>query len=139
MPVQLSTTAPGFEAAFAALLSAKREDAPDVDEAVAAIIADVRSRGDAAVLELTARFDRLTLTPATLAFTAAEIDAAAAAVPADERAALELAAERITAGRCPPTRAGPMPVARRWAGAGPRWRRSGSMCPAGSPRIRLRC
>jgi histidinol dehydrogenase len=97
MPVQLSTTAPGFEAAFAALLSAKREDAPDVDEAVAAIIADVRSRGDAAVLELTARFDRLTLTPATLAFTAAEIDAAAAAVPADERAALELAAERIEA------------------------------------------
>ena len=97
MPVQLSTMAPGFEAAFAALLSAKREDAPDVDEAVAAIIADVRSRGDAAVLELTARFDRLTLTPATLAFTAAEIDAAAAAVPADERAALELAAERIEA------------------------------------------
>ena len=97
MPVQLSTTAPGFEAAFAALLSAKREDAPDVDEAVAAIIADVRTRGDAAVIDLTARFDRLELTPGTLAFTAAEIDAAVAAVPADERAALELAAERIEA------------------------------------------
>ncbi len=97
MPVQLSTTAPGFEAAFAALLSAKREDAPDVDEAVAAIIADVRARGDAAVIDLTARFDRLDLTPGTLAFTAAEIDAAAAAVPAAERAALELAAERIEA------------------------------------------
>ena len=97
MPVQLSTTAPGFEAAFAALLSAKREDAPDVDEAVAAIIADVRARGDAAVIDLTARFDRLELTPGTLAFTAAEIDAAVAAVPADERAALELAAARIEA------------------------------------------
>ena len=97
MPVQLSTTAPGFEAAFAALLSAKREDAPDVDEAVAAIIADVRARGDAAVIDLTARFDRLDLTPGTLAFTAAEIDAAAAAVPAADRAALELAAERIEA------------------------------------------
>ena len=97
MPVQLSTTAPGFEAAFAALLSAKREDAPDVDEAVAAIIADVRARGDAAVIDLTARFDRLELTPGTLAFTAAEIDAAVAAVPADERVALELAAERIEA------------------------------------------
>ena len=70
MPVQLSTTAPGFEAAFAALLSAKREDAPDVDEAVAAIIADVRARGDAAVIDLTARFDRLELTPGTLAFSA---------------------------------------------------------------------
>jgi histidinol dehydrogenase len=37
----------------------KREDAPDVDEAVAAIIADVRARGDAAVIELTDRFDRM--------------------------------------------------------------------------------
>ena len=97
MPVQLSTSAPGFEAAFAALLGAKREDAPDVDEAVAAIIADVRTRGDAAVIELTERFDRLVLTPATLAFTAAEIDAAVAAVPAADRAALELAADRIRA------------------------------------------
>ncbi|MBL9060641.1 MAG: histidinol dehydrogenase [Mangrovicoccus sp.] len=97
MPVQLSTSAHGFEAAFAALLGTKREDAPDVDEAVAAIIADVRTRGDAAVIELTERFDRLALTPATLAFTAAEIDAAVAAVPAADRAALELAADRIRA------------------------------------------
>jgi hypothetical protein len=54
---------PSFETRFAALLSMKREDAPDVDAAVAAIIADVRARGDAALIELTERFDRLTLTP----------------------------------------------------------------------------
>ncbi len=97
MPRYLSTADPGFETDFAALLAAKREDAPDVDDAVAAIIADVRKRGDAAVIELTARFDRLELTPGTLAIPAAEIDAAIARVPEDERAALDLAAERIRA------------------------------------------
>jgi len=97
MPVFLDTAAPDFETRFRALLGAKREDAPDVDAAVAAIIEDVRSRGDAAVIELTAKFDRLQLTPATLAFSGAEIDAACASVPGEERAALELAAERIRA------------------------------------------
>ena len=63
MPVFLDTTAPDFEAGFAALLSAKREESADVDDAVAAIIADVRARGDAALLELTDRFDRLALAP----------------------------------------------------------------------------
>ena len=48
MPQFLSTTAPDFDASFAALLTMKREEAVDVDEAVAAIIADVRNRGDAA-------------------------------------------------------------------------------------------
>ena len=70
MPVFLDTADTGFETAFRTLLGAKREDAPDVDDAVAAIIADVRARGDAAVIELTAKFDRLALTPETLAFTA---------------------------------------------------------------------
>ncbi len=97
MPAFLSTTDPGFDAAFAALLGAKREEAADVDDAVAAIIADVRARGDAALIELTARFDRLNLTPETLAFTADEIDAECAKVSAEDRAALELAAERIRA------------------------------------------
>lgn len=97
MPVYLSTDRPDFETGFAALLAAKREDALDVDEAVAAIIAEVRARGDAAVIELTERFDRLRLTPATLAFSVAEIDAAVARVDPEERAALELAAERIRA------------------------------------------
>ncbi|AMY68345.1 histidinol dehydrogenase [Frigidibacter mobilis] len=97
MPQFLTTADPGFEAAFTALLGLKREDAPDVDDAVAAIIADVRARGDAAVIELTAKFDRLDLTPATLAFTPAEIEAECARVSPEDRAALELAAERIRA------------------------------------------
>jgi histidinol dehydrogenase len=97
MPVFLDATDPGFERAFAALLGAKREEAVDVDDKVAAIIADVRARGDAAVIELTARYDKLDLTPATLAFSKAEIDAACDSVPAAERDALELAAARIRA------------------------------------------
>ncbi|PJE34878.1 histidinol dehydrogenase [Pseudooceanicola lipolyticus] len=97
MPIFLSTDAPDFEPAFAALLSAKREDSPDVDAAVAAIIEDVRTRGDAAVIDLTAKFDRIDLTPQTLAISADEIAAAAAQVTTAEREALELAAERIRA------------------------------------------
>jgi histidinol dehydrogenase len=97
MPQFLDTQDADFERRFTALLGMKREDAPDVDDTVGAIIADVRARGDAAVIDLTAKFDRLTLTPETLAFTADEIDAAIATVPAAERAALELAADRIRA------------------------------------------
>ena len=97
MPVFLSTSAPDFEAKFRALLSAKREDSPDVDDTVARIIADVRRRGDRAVVELTERFDRLTLDPAGMAFTAEEIAAQCAKVPDAERQALETAAERIRA------------------------------------------
>ena len=97
MPVFLNTADAGFEAAFQTLLGQKREEAEDVDQAVAAIIADVRARGDKAVIELTARFDRLTLTSETLAFTQAEIDAEIARVSPEDRAALELAAARIRA------------------------------------------
>ncbi|MEO1677874.1 MAG: histidinol dehydrogenase [Pseudomonadota bacterium] len=97
MPQLLDTTDADFDKAFAALLSAKREDAPEVDDVVAGIIADVRDRGDEALIELTERFDRIRLEPATLAFTEAEIDRAAAQVSAEERAALELAAKRIEA------------------------------------------
>ncbi|MEZ5769576.1 MAG: histidinol dehydrogenase [Paracoccaceae bacterium] len=93
----LDTTDPGFETAFTALLGMKREDAPDVDAAVAAIIADVRARGDAAVIELTAKFDRLDLTPESIRFSPEEIEVHCATVPGAERAALELAAERIRA------------------------------------------
>ena len=75
----------------------KREEAEDVDHAVAGIIADVRARGDAAVIDLTTQYDRLTLTAATLAFTPAEINAECAKVSPDDRAALELAADRIHA------------------------------------------
>ncbi len=97
MPSFLSTTDADFETRFAALLGMKREESEDVDQAVAAIIADVRARGDAAVIELTAKFDRLTLTSESMAFTVAEIEAECAKVSPDDRAALELAAARIRA------------------------------------------
>ncbi|WP_439140333.1 histidinol dehydrogenase [Roseicyclus sp.] len=97
MPVFLNSRDAGFAQRFAALLEMKREDAPDVDQTVAEIIADVRARGDAAVIDLTERFDRLSLTAETMAFSAAEIAQAIDKVPAHERAALELAADRIRA------------------------------------------
>ena len=97
MPQFLSTLDKDFEPHFAALLAAKREDAPDVDATVAEIIADVRERGDEAVLALTTQHDRLVLTPETMAFSAAEIEAECAKVPSEEREALVLAADRIRA------------------------------------------
>ena len=97
MPIHLSTAQPDFEQRFADLLSMKCEDAADVNEAVAAIIADVRARGDAALVELTGRFDRLDLTAAGLAFTAGEIADQTARVSAEDRAALVTAASRIRA------------------------------------------
>lgn len=97
MPQFLNAQDADFETHFAALLGAKREDSPDVDAVVAGIIADVQARGDAAVLELTAKFDRLELTAETLRFSETEIDDYCAQVSDEERVALELAAERIRA------------------------------------------
>jgi histidinol dehydrogenase len=95
---RLATTDPGFEPAFAALLDEARETTSRVDAAVAGIIADVRARGDAALLDLTARFDRWTPAgAAALRVTREEIDAADAAIAPELRAALNLAAERIEA------------------------------------------
>ena len=95
--IRLATTDPGFEARFAALLGMARETTEAVDAAVAAILAAVRAEGDAAVIEATARFDRLTLTQATLRIPDAEIARAVAAIPAPLAAALDLAAGRIEA------------------------------------------
>lgn len=97
MPQFLSTLDADFDSRFTAILNAKREDSPDVDDIVAGIIADVRKRGDAAVLELTAKFDRLELTATQMRVSEAEIDAEIAKVPEAERVALETAAERIRA------------------------------------------
>ncbi|CAA7619978.1 bifunctional histidinal dehydrogenase and histidinol dehydrogenase [Candidatus Terasakiella magnetica] len=88
---------PGFEQAFAALLDMKRETDEDVDAQVAAILAQVKARGDEALIEYTARFDRLQLTPETLRVTAREVDEATASIAPDLMAALELAAQRIHA------------------------------------------
>ena len=97
MPVFLDSTSRDFEAQFTALLSAKREDSPDVDAVVTEIIADVRARGDAAVIDLTEKFDRTRLTASTLAFSADEIDAECAKVSETDRSALQTAYERIVA------------------------------------------
>ncbi|MDB3948953.1 histidinol dehydrogenase [Paracoccaceae bacterium] len=97
MPVFLDTQDADFEKNFTALLSAKREDSPDVDSTVARIIADVQQRGDAAVLELTEKYDGVALRAEELKISAAEIEAACAQVGAKERSALKLAAARITA------------------------------------------
>ena len=95
MPQFLDSRDTDFEARFAALLNMKREDSPDVDATVAGIIADVRARGDAAVIEMTETFDRIRLSPDTLRFSQDEMDQLIAEVPRAERAALTLAAERI--------------------------------------------
>lgn len=95
MPVFLDASDVGFEAAFTRLLTAKREDSPDVDTVVADIIHHVRARGDEALIEYTEKFDRMTLRPDILRLTEAELDAQVALVSPKERDALEVAAERI--------------------------------------------
>ncbi len=95
MPITLDARDADFEAAFAALLTAKRETGADVAEVVSAILADVRDRGDAAVIDYTRRFDRLELTPETLRVPAAELRAARRACEPETIEALELAAARI--------------------------------------------
>jgi len=95
MPLELSTLEAGFEASFQKLLGQKRENAVDVNDVVSAILADVRARGDEAVLELTSRFDRFDLSAETMAFSATEIDAAIAEADVADVAALEEAAGRI--------------------------------------------
>jgi histidinol dehydrogenase len=97
MPLRLDTSHAGFAAEFAALLDAKRDVEERVDDVAAAILADVRARGDAAVIEYTKKFDRLDLTPSTMRVAPAEIDAAEKACAPERLAALRLAAARIEA------------------------------------------
>ncbi|MDR3578584.1 MAG: histidinol dehydrogenase [Oryzomonas sp.] len=87
-----------FSEKFGAILSRGEETGREVEQTVLAIIADVRRRGDAAVLELTRRFDRLeAATVAELEVTPAEIEAAFAKVDEADVEALILAVERVTA------------------------------------------
>lgn len=97
MPLRLDSAQSDFEQRFSDLLGAKRESSKDVNDTVAAIIAEVRARGDEAVAELTNRFDKANVTSATLAFSTEEISAAAARVPANVTAALQTAHDRIKA------------------------------------------
>ena len=86
-----------FEGEFAALLAAKREDSPDVDAAAAQIIAEVRERGDAALIEFTERFDGVALSAQEMRIGANEIEEHAARASDPDREALALAAGRIRA------------------------------------------
>ncbi|MBB3997031.1 histidinol dehydrogenase [Aureimonas pseudogalii] len=96
MPQRLSSASDDFEPRFRDLLAGKREASLDVEDAVRAILADVRRRGDAALIELTARYDALELTPETMRVPADEIEAAYRATAPETLQALELAHERIT-------------------------------------------
>ena len=95
MAARLDAGAADFETRFSALLAAKRESAPEVDAAVAEIIADVRARGDEAVAEYSRRFDGHADEPAGFRVPAGEIDAAFAKVSPEILDALTLAHERI--------------------------------------------
>jgi histidinol dehydrogenase len=95
MVLRLSTADPDFAPRFATFLASKREVSEDVEAAVRAIIADVRARGDAALIDYTRRFDQLDLTGPGIRVAAAEIDAAYANADPAIRDALQFAAGRI--------------------------------------------
>ncbi len=97
MALRLDARSPSFPREFAALLAMKREVSEDVDAAAKGIIEDVIARGDAALVDYTLRFDRLSLDASGLRIRAAEVDAAMAACDPDALAALRLAHERIVA------------------------------------------
>jgi histidinol dehydrogenase len=95
MARRLNQSDASFDADFQKLLFAKREEEEDVALAVRGIIADVRARGDAALIELTNRFDRAGVTKETLKLSSDEIEAALTKVSKEQMAAIETAATRI--------------------------------------------
>ena len=97
MPLRLDSQSADFPTRFRAFLGVKREATLDVEQAVRAIIADVRARGDRALTELTAKYDGIDLAKAGLRVTATEINAAEKSCGAEALAALKLARDRIEA------------------------------------------
>lgn len=95
MPVRLNTADPDFSTRFAALLDTKRESAADVEASVRAIIQEVASRGDEALIELSKKFDRVDLAKLGLKISQEEIDAGYKAVDKETLQALEFAKDRI--------------------------------------------
>ncbi len=95
-PARLSTAEATFEAQFTARLHWSADTDAAIEQRVADILADVQQRGDAAVLEYTARFDGLSATSLqALELTQAELRAAFDAIPAAQRDALQAAARRV--------------------------------------------
>ena len=97
MPVQLATTDADFPVRFQAFLESKREASADVGDAVQGILADVRTRGDAALIELSAKYDQIDLGKVGIRVTAAEIRHAVEACDAATMSALRFARDRIHA------------------------------------------
>ena len=97
MPIRLDSRSADFAARFTAFLATKREVAEDVEQAVRAIIADVRTGGDRALMELTRKFDRVDLQRIGLRVSADELDAATTLCDRRAIEALTLARDRITA------------------------------------------
>jgi histidinol dehydrogenase len=97
MPLRLDSQSADFADRFRALLAAKRESAEDVEATVRGIIAAVVEHGDRALLELTAKFDRIDIKKVGLRVSAAELDAAERACDPEALAALKLARDRIEA------------------------------------------
>jgi len=97
MPVSLNTADADFARQFDAFLAARREEEADVSQTVAEIIADVRARGDAALADLTKRFDEIDLTSAGVRVSDADIETAVAEVAPETMDALKLARDRIEA------------------------------------------
>jgi histidinol dehydrogenase len=95
MSMALDMQSPDFERRFASLVAAKRETSADVDITVADIIDDVRRRGDAALAELSLRFDRVETGRLGLRIDAAEIEAAIGACEKTALEALKLAHARV--------------------------------------------
>lgn len=95
---RFSSTQANFDAELKQLLAFETAQDEEIDQVVANILRDVKKRGDAAVLEYTQRFDRLNAaTIAKLELSQAELKAALDSLPADQRRALEQAAERVRA------------------------------------------
>lgn len=94
-PLRLATTDAGFDAALAARLHWSADTDKEVEQAAENILADVRRRGDAAVLEYTNKFDMKAASMAELELRPAELAAALAGLPSKQRAALEFAADRV--------------------------------------------
>lgn len=93
---RLDTASPDFETRFQSLLHLPAEDDAAIEQRVVEILADVRTRGDAALLEYTRRYDRLDAADvATLELPPQALRAAFDALPEDQRRALEAAAERV--------------------------------------------
>ena len=95
MARKLIASDPGFAAAFSELVKKGRDEKLSVDSAVAGILADVKTRGDDALIEYAERFDSASLSAETLAFTRSEIGGAAAQCDGETLKALSRAAERI--------------------------------------------